>query len=214
MCLCAITRAARRPPRGSQPWSAGGRAGATCSVGRAAPGAPVTAVSRRPDLLDVFVVGLDGRAYTAAWEPGQSLARLVAHRQRRVPAANDHQRRVAQPGPSGHLRHRQRRPRGDRGLGAGLYRRLARLVARSWRRCAAWRAGHGGVPRADKLDIFVTGTDGDCWTAAWEPAFADGWHGWWRIGDAEFPQGALICAVVAQPGSPGHLRHRHWRAAW
>jgi len=37
--------------------------------GRAAPGAPVTAVSRSTDKLDAFVIGLDGRVYTAAWEP-------------------------------------------------------------------------------------------------------------------------------------------------
>jgi len=34
----------------------------------------------------------------------------------------------------------------------------------------------------DKLDIFVTGTDGGVYKAAWEPDFADGWHGWWRMG--------------------------------
>jgi hypothetical protein len=35
---------------------------------------------------------------------------------------------------------------------------------------------------ADKLDVFVVGTDGRVWTAAWEPDFADGWHGWWPVG--------------------------------
>jgi hypothetical protein len=34
----------------------------------------------------------------------------------------------------------------------------------------------------DKLDAFVSGTDHGVYTAAWEPAFADWWHGWWRIG--------------------------------
>jgi hypothetical protein len=38
--------------------------------GRALPTAPVTAVSRSLDKLDVFVVGADGRVQTAAWEPG------------------------------------------------------------------------------------------------------------------------------------------------
>lgn len=45
-----------------KPWELAG--------GRAAPGAPVTAVSRAPDELDVFVVGIDGWVWTAAWEPG------------------------------------------------------------------------------------------------------------------------------------------------
>ncbi|HEX7536079.1 MAG TPA: hypothetical protein VF391_03630, partial [Dermatophilaceae bacterium] len=35
---------------------------------------------------------------------------------------------------------------------------------------------------SDKLDIFVIGTDHRVYTAAWEPDFADGWHGWWRMG--------------------------------
>ena len=50
--------------------------------GRAMPGAPVTAVSRRKDNLDVFVVGQDGRVWTAAWEPSftDRLAWLVAYR--------------------------------------------------------------------------------------------------------------------------------------
>jgi hypothetical protein len=39
----------------------------------------------------------------------------------------------------------------------------------------------GGVSRStDHLDIFVVGSDGQVWTAAWEPDF--GWyHGWWPI---------------------------------
>ena len=38
--------------------------------GRAAHGSFITAVSRRPDFMDVFVIGLDGRVYSAAWRPG------------------------------------------------------------------------------------------------------------------------------------------------
>jgi hypothetical protein len=34
---------------------------------------------------------------------------------------------------------------------------------------------------ADKLDIFVVGGDERIYTAAWEPTFKDGWHGWWRM---------------------------------
>jgi hypothetical protein len=39
----------------------------------------------------------------------------------------------------------------------------------------------------DKLDVFLTGTDHRVWSAAWEPDFTDGWHGWWPIG--ELPTG-------------------------
>jgi hypothetical protein len=39
------------------------------------------------------------------------------------------------------------------------------------------------VSRArDKLDAFVVGTDSRIYTAAWEPTFADWWHGWWPMG--------------------------------
>lgn len=36
----------------------------------------------------------------------------------------------------------------------------------------------------DKLDIFFVGSDGNVWSAAWEPAFGEpwDWHGWWTIG--------------------------------
>jgi hypothetical protein len=33
----------------------------------------------------------------------------------------------------------------------------------------------------DHLDITVAGTDRGIYTAAWQPAFTDGWRGWWRI---------------------------------
>jgi hypothetical protein len=114
--------------------------------GRAAPGAPVHGVSRSENKLDVFVVGTDQQVYTAAWEPGFT----------------------------------------------------------DW--WHGWWTINGGVaaPGAhvtavsrstDKLDIFVVGTDGGVYTAAWEPDFSDGWHGWWRIGGIVVPQGAMIGAV-------------------
>jgi hypothetical protein len=37
--------------------------------GMTAPGGAVAAVSRRPDFLDIFVVGIDGGVWTAAWSP-------------------------------------------------------------------------------------------------------------------------------------------------
>ncbi len=37
--------------------------------GKTLPGTPVTAVSRRPDFLDVFVYGLDSKPWTASWQP-------------------------------------------------------------------------------------------------------------------------------------------------
>jgi hypothetical protein len=51
------------------------------------------------------------------------------------------------------------------------------------------------VRSADKLDIFVTNAAGAVQTAAWEPAFADGWHGWWPIGNVRAPAGVPVHAV-------------------
>ena len=39
------------------------------------------------------------------------------------------------------------------------------------------------VRSADHLDVFAIGTDSGIYTAAWEPSFTDGWHGWWRVRD-------------------------------
>ena len=100
--------------------------------GRARPGAPVTAVSRSPDKLDVFVTGTDGGCYTAAWEPGFT---DWWHGWWRIH---------------------------DAVFPQGAY--------------------VGAVCRSqDKLDIFATDTGGRILSAAWEPAFSDGWHGWWHI---------------------------------
>jgi len=73
--------------------------------------------------------------------------------------------------------------------GSRIHRWLARLVAHQ-----GWPAAPGAAVTAvsrstDKLDIFVTGTNGGVYTASWEPDFADGWHGWWRIGGLAVPQG-------------------------
>jgi hypothetical protein len=42
------------------------------SEGMATPDTSVTAVSRSKDKLDIFMVGMDGRVWTAAWEPGDT----------------------------------------------------------------------------------------------------------------------------------------------
>ena len=50
---------------------------------------------------------------------------------------------------------------------------------------------------ADKLDIFVVGTDSTIYTAACEPAFADGWHGWWNLIGGGQPTGRSSLAPLA-----------------
>lgn len=55
----------------------------------------------------------------------------------------------------------------------------------------------GAVSRApDQLDIFVTGTDGGVYSAAWGQQTNYGeWVGWWRILNGVFPPGCPISAV-------------------
>ncbi len=61
---------------------------------------------------------------------------------------------------------------------------------------AAARAYVTAVSRSlDKLDVFVVGTDNRVYTAAWEPGFADGCHGWWPIGNTLVPAGGPVHAV-------------------
>jgi hypothetical protein len=141
--------------------------------GRAAPGAPVTAVSRNVDKLDVFVVGTDGHIYTAAWQP----------------AFAD---------------------------GWHGWWRIGDLTA------PGGAAVHAVSRSRDKLDIFVTANDGHVYTAAWEPAFTDGWHGWWRVGDVTAPPGAPVHAVsrstdkldIFVTDSTGVIRTAAWEPAF
>jgi len=163
--------------------------------GRAAAGAAVTAVSRRKDFLDVFVVGTDGGAYTCAWAPGQGWRGWW-----RIGNA------VFPPGAMINAV-----VRSQDHLDIFATDRTGRVLSAAWEPGFAdgwhgWWHIRGGAARpgapvtavsrsANKLDIFVVGTDGGCYTAAWEPAFADGWHGWWRIKSAVFPQGAYVGAV-------------------
>lgn len=72
------------------------------------------------------------------------------------------------------------------------------MKANDWTMCSHTRRHQGwgltparlpmGAPvhavsrSADKLDIFFTDQDGRVMTAAREPAFTDGWQGWWPMG--------------------------------
>ena len=51
-----------------------------------------------------------------------------------------------------------------------------------------------------RLDVFVVGTDGGIYTAAWDQQVANGaWRGWWRIGNLVAPAGSRIAAVSRTP---------------
>jgi hypothetical protein len=151
--------------------------------GIAAPGAHITAVSRSADHLDVFVIGTDGGVYTAAWQPDFTdgwhgwwrIGDLVVPQGSAVYAVS----------------------RSADKLDIFVADVNGAVMSAAWEPDFTdgwhgwWHINGGqaapGAPvtavsrSADKLDIFVTGTDGGVYTAAWQPDFADGWHGWWRI---------------------------------
>ncbi len=168
--------------------------------GMAAAGAPVTAVCRGRDKLDIFVVGTDNHVYTAAWRSDsggwQGWWRIGSAR---FPA-------LAQV--------------------AAVSRSLDKLdifatanggetLTAAWEPAFTdgwhgWWHINGGmaIPGApihavsrstDKLDIFVVGTDGFIYTAAWEPIFTDWWHGWWRLNGGRATLGGAVTSVSRAP---------------
>ena len=165
--------------------------------GVAAPGAHVTVVSRNTDKLDAFVVGTDGRVYTAAWEPS-----FPDWWHGWWPIGDI---RV----PQGAAVHAVSRSADKLDIFVTDVNGVIMTAAwepaftdgwHGWWELNGGRAAPGAPVTAvsrstDKLDVFVVGTDGRIWTAAWEPSFPDWWHGWWPIGDVRAPQGAPVHAV-------------------
>ena len=153
--------------------------------GRAAPGSPVTVVSRAPDKLDVFVVGLDGRVYTAAWE-----STFTDWWHGWWPIGNVQV-------PLGSAVHAVSRSQDKLDIFVTDVNGMVQTAAwepsftdwwHGWWLLNGGQAAPGApvtaVSRsADKLDVFVVGLDGRVYTAAWEPTFTDWWHGWWPIGN-------------------------------
>ena len=151
--------------------------------GRAAPGAPVHAVSRSTDKLDAFVIGTDRRVYTAAWEPAftdwwHGWWQLNGG----VAAPGAHVTVVS--------RSTDKLDAFVVGTDGGIYTAAWEPGFTDWWH-GWWRIGNIRAPQGarvhavsrsrDKLDIFVTDVNGAIMTAAWEPAFTDGWHGWWSL---------------------------------
>jgi hypothetical protein len=172
--------------------------------GKTHPGSPVTVVARSPHQLDVFVTGLDGGIYTAAWNGKADgkwhgwwrIGTLVAAPGTRVTAVA----RAANKLDIFAVR-----------KGSGLYggiwtaawdRNVENGKWRGW-----WRIGGetallgsavGVVARdANKLDVFVVGKNGGVYSAAYDRNVAQGqWRGWWRIRDLVAHPGSAVAAVA------------------
>ncbi len=136
----SVITAARPSP--SSPWAGWwGVAG-----GVVAPNTSVYPVSRSLDHLDVFAVGTDHHVYTAAWEPSFT--------------DGFH----------------------------GWWAVGGQVVAPD--------TSVFGVSRStDHLDVFAVGTDHHVYTAAWEPAFTDGFHGWWAVAGGVVANGTSVFGV-------------------
>lgn len=190
--------------------------------GMAAPGAPVTAISRRKDQLDIFVTGTDGGVYTAGWHPtnqdgwhgwtrigdvvmrpGGYVTPVSRNKDLLDIFATDSQGRV---------------------MSAGWSPANANAGWHGWWHILGGVAGNGSVVQAisrstDQLDIFVIGTDKRIYTASWHPTHPNGaWHGWRDVNGGQAVVGAAITGVsrnkdlldVFMPGLDG----RPWSAGW
>ena len=167
------------------------------------PGAPVHAVARDANKLDVFVVGNDGRIYTAAWD--QNVADGKWRGWWNIQDGKD-----CPPGAPVHAVSRD-----SNKLDAFVVGNDGRIYTAAWDQnvsAGKWRGwwniqdGKNCPPGApvypvsrdeNKLDVFVTGNDGRIYTAAWDHNVADGkWRGWWNIQEGEnCPPGAPVSAA-------------------
>ena len=185
------------------------------------PAAPISAVSRSTDKLDVFATGLDGRVYTAAWEPsdGGNGFRgwwLVAGGSAKpgspvgVVSRSANKMDVFVTGTNNRVFTAAWEP-SDGGNGFRGWWQVGNLAAppRSW---------ISAVSRStDKMDIFATGTDGGIYTAAWQPGDTQ-FRGWWSVAEGQSIPGGFVGAVSRSSDKldviATHLDHRVWTAAW
>jgi hypothetical protein len=143
----------------------------------------VFAASRSRDHLDITVAGTDRGIYTAAWQPAFTDGWRGCWRI---------QGGVAAPDSSITLVSRSTNKLdafcvgSDRGIYTAAWQPAFTDGWRGWWRVQGGVAApgtdvHAVCRSADKLDIFCVGSDRGIYTAAWQPAFTDGWRGWWRV---------------------------------
>jgi hypothetical protein len=149
-------------------------------------GGTITAVSRDPHKLDIFLVSIDGGIYTAAWDANVSSAQWRGWWR----ILNG----VSTPGSAVAAVSRDPNKLDVFVVGTdnGIYTAAwdASVSSGQWRGwwkilngAAAAGSGVAAVSRdANKLDVFMIGNDGAVWTAAWDANVSSGqWRGWWRV---------------------------------
>ena len=187
------------------PWS--GANDNWLSIGGVFPaGAPVTAIAKSADSIDVFITGNDGRVYTSWWYEGAAWS-----------GANDNWLPIGGFFPAGAPVTATSRNAGN--LDLFITGNDGRVYTSWWYEGAAWSGANdnwlpiggyfpGGAPVAavartpDNLDLFITGNDGRVYTCWWSSGAA--WSGAndnWRSIGGYFPAGAPVTAISKSPDS-------------
>ena len=173
--------------------------------------APVTAVSRHPDMLDIFAVGADGGVYTAAWDRNQAneqwrgwwrIGDLKAPLGTRISAvARDANKLdIFVVGGDGKV------------YTAAWDVNMANQQWRGWWTILDAHVPPGGNVTAisrhpNKLDVFIVGSNQGAFTAAWEGGVNNSqWSGWWRIGDGSVHPGLTDNGRLAASRQAGRVR--------
>lgn len=190
--------------------------------GQSATYAEIGAVSRAPNLLDIFLVGNDGNIYTAAWEENRD---KEGQWRGWWPIAEGRGK------PGSLVSAAARGPNNLDVFIAGLDGRVRTAAwgpQTNWDWAGWWPILDLEVPpgapitpisrATDWLDIFVVGSDGGIYSAAWNPAFTDGWHGWWLIQRGKATPGSQI-SVVSRGSNILEIfilgeDNRVWRSGW
>jgi hypothetical protein len=184
-------------------------------------GAPIGAVSRSPDHLDIFVVDVNGNVMSAAWQTGDTQWRGWWH----IQAGR------AKPGAyvSAVARESSKLDIFVVGTDGRVYTaawdaQVANGAWRGWWGVASGAAAQGAAVTVvarepTKLDVFVIGLDGRVYTAAWDQFVANGaWRGWWPVAGGMAKQGSPVACASREPtkldvmtvGTDGKL----YTAAW
>lgn len=189
--------------------------------GSGVPGAPVTAVSRGADQIDIFTTMATGAIMASAWNPSFGDTWIGWHpvaggtgvpggRVSAVSRSADHLD-VFATGLDGVVRTSAWEPSfGD-----------------TW---ADWRQVAGGTALAgapvgvvsrstDKLDIFVADAEGKVLTSAWEPKFGADWAAWRQLGTVRTTPGGEVHGVsrardhldIFVIATDGHVHTAAWQ---
>jgi hypothetical protein len=174
--------------------------------GKTSKNAKVASVSRDPNKLDVFVVGNNGRIYTAAWDKKVnesewrgwwSIGELVAPPGSAISAVSRDPNKldVFVVGNNGRI------------YTAAWDQNVSQGKWRGWWNIQEGKDCPPGAPVSavsrdpNKLDVFVVGNNGRIYTAAWDQNVSQGkWRGWWNIQEGkDCPPGAPVSAVSRDP---------------